>query len=1116
MGSEAGERGATSTRSQRPRRYDKDLVRDRMLELLTARLGTAREQGARVVWDCPACGKREKYSVVKASGKGGCLVADCRLAGSGDVFVMLASLEDLDYKADFLAVLTRSYELLGMEPADSCSDPRGRSQHAARSGANGTGNEESAPNAEARDENRIAGPANKGAHQTGAGPRAVPVGRRTEITTDPSGGLEDLDVRLEFAARAYERILEICPLETRDRRYLKTRGLSSATIRRGRFGTMTAPRAGQVKARLQRELGREALLSVPGFSEDEETGLIKWTLTGNYVLIPYHDARGRVTTIEGRVVGEPTDGRKYVTLRRAGNHLYLFPGHRPEDLVAVCEGAMGAIVAAECGITVGAIMGCERFRASLSPEMLDGAPGEPLLELKGADFAGRTLPYIPDADDPPNPNVLRAAPKAARWIAEPQNAEAAVCLLPKGVDLDEWLLSIGPKERDDRFAELLAGTSPPEDNQSLPRPPASRADAGETKKKTDAPTPGPKDTRGLASAHAAEVSTSSSAGPSPQSLDHKKNVGSDDGSYPGRGRVLTEEDVRRDKGGAKTSKAKTSKKSSRKGAATDAAGEGSQPGLWDAPDLDDKSLQTAGRGVSRGARKLRDEVYRALIEKLPPKEEHLLALEKQGLMRATAKVGRFASLDAGAATKAVSDLAERFGAKRLLTVPGFEAYKGNNIRLCPTTGRAEEHILIPCFDVEGLLAGVEGLPFDPKSGELDAEETVPLKGAGSHLYVFAHYSPGEVEGFCEGPLGAMLAAQEDVVVGAIGGFRRYRAASGPGEGRQAAEAVLPELEGVDLADRRLAYVPRSTVGESNARYHEAPEAARWLVERQGGDPSVVGLACGEDPAENGRDGPTSLGAWIGTLSDEEAHDRLREIFPESSAREEADVSDSVEVPDAAKAPADEPVPPLPTKAILVCVAVAAVLGLALGAILLRLRDFAGHVSTTPAGEPVLYPDPLGSLRRLADAAPFRILYDFYPVVVALAVLGFALLLIAKARARHLVHWRSSRLRLKERWELHKVPEGSRHSAALFTRGEALWGVLAWSAGYLLAGWLLAVLEGILGLAASLGMTPGVGPLVPDPGPTSLYAATALSVFVLWRRRSMRSAEARMLAGKIRH
>lgn len=225
MTTDAGKQGQSGQRSRR-KRYDKDLVRDRTLEVLAVRLGPPKDQGARAVWDCPACGKREKYSVVKANGKGGCLVADCRLAGSGDVFVMLAALEGLDYRADFLTILGRSYELLGLEPADRQPRPRANSESPATPGVSGQG----------------------------AAPKAVPVGRRPlpspeRTEKDPrssSGGtptIADLEQHLELAARAYERILELCPLETRDRRYLKSRGLSNATIKRGRFGTMTAPRA---------------------------------------------------------------------------------------------------------------------------------------------------------------------------------------------------------------------------------------------------------------------------------------------------------------------------------------------------------------------------------------------------------------------------------------------------------------------------------------------------------------------------------------------------------------------------------------------------------------------------------------------------------------------------------------------------------------------------------------------------------------------------------------------------------------------------------------------------------------------------------------------------------
>jgi len=1085
----AGKKDQNAARRPARKRYDKEVVRVRALELLTIRLGPPKEQGVRAVWDCPACGKREKYSVVKASGNGGCLVAGCRLAGSEDVFAMLAGLEDMDYRSDFPRVMARAYELLGIDP-DDYPRPVTGSQKADDNGTART------PATEAK-----TGPE---ASPTQRSPvRVTPRARRSErdderrrIEPSHAGS----DSAAELAARVYEKILEICPLETRDRAYLKEqRGVSYLTIKKGRFGTMTAPRARKAKAVLQREFGREQLLKVPGFSEDEKDGRLKWTLTGNFILIPYHDAQGRVTTIEGRVVGEATD-RKYVTLRRAGNHLYVFPGYRPEDVVAVCEGAMGAIVAAECGICVGAIMGCERFRASPSPEMLDGAPGDPLLELKGADFGGRVVPYIPDADDPPNPNVLRAAPKAARWISEPQNGRSAICLLPDGMDLDEWLLSLNPRERAPLFAKLLAGAAPPEDGPPPHGPPtAPPAETGDGNVE---------DTTGSFT-HPEPGKAAVNIAPAPIAPD------------------LTEEDV--------TAKAPSPTKKTTGRRAPRAADPAAQPGLWDetveAGTADDSdavgSSEPARRGVSAGARKVRDDVYRALLEKLPPKEEHLAALEKRGVMRATAKVGRFASLDAARARKAVAELTEHFGAKKLLSVPGFEADATGKPRLSPVsrgqTGGDHEYVLLPCFDVEGRLSGVECLPFDHESGKVEAEETVPLKGAGSHLYVFAHYPPGQLEGFCEGPLGAMLAAQEDVILGAIGGFRRYKAASGPGEGRQAVDAVLPELEGVDLAGRQLAYVPRAGVGEANARYHEALAAARWLAERQDGAPAVVGLSGDEQPPEEqpgdaGHAGPASLGEWLLALSGEEAHDRLREIFPQSPVRagapqeaEEKDATEDAPTPIRAETP-----PPLSAKPVVAAVAGAATLGVVLGAMILRLQSFAGYVSTTSSGEPILYSGPLGPLRRLADTTPFHLLYDFYYVAALAAALGLTVFILAKIRTTHLARWRTANLRLAERWELHLIPDGSMPSNALLSWEEALWAVLAWPLGYLISGWLIPALEAGLSLAASLQMAPNIGPLVADPALASIYAATALSAYVLWRRRSMRAAEARMRAGKIRH
>ncbi|MDP9480873.1 MAG: hypothetical protein M3R38_35285, partial [Actinomycetota bacterium] len=157
----------------------------------------------------------------------------------------------------------------------------------------------------------------------------------------------------------------------------------------------------------------------------------------------------RITTLEGRCVGKPPKGMgKYVSLKGSGSHLYVFPGIMPEALVAFCEGVMGALVAAQEGIAVGSIQGFRRYQ---DPED-DG----PLPELKGTDFAGRRIPYIPDVDDPPQPDVMNAAPDAALHLVGRQGGEPAIALLPHGKDLDEWLLAEKRTQRRALFSDLVA------------------------------------------------------------------------------------------------------------------------------------------------------------------------------------------------------------------------------------------------------------------------------------------------------------------------------------------------------------------------------------------------------------------------------------------------------------------------------------------------------------------------------------------------------------------------------------------------------------------------------------------------------------------------------------
>ena len=85
----------------------------------------------------------------------------------------------------------------------------------------------------------------------------------------------------ELRDAVYEALLELCPLKERDERFWSSRGLSRATMREGRFGSITAKRAHWAVKVLRRRFGEEKLLSVPGFSK-KSFGRVSFTLTGDY------------------------------------------------------------------------------------------------------------------------------------------------------------------------------------------------------------------------------------------------------------------------------------------------------------------------------------------------------------------------------------------------------------------------------------------------------------------------------------------------------------------------------------------------------------------------------------------------------------------------------------------------------------------------------------------------------------------------------------------------------------------------------------------------------------------------------------------------------------------
>ena len=286
---------------------------------------------------------------------------------------------------------------------------------------------------------------------------------------DRAGSRAPADER-ELRHAVYERLLALCPLEKRDAAFFEGRGLDRWTITQGRFGSLSARRSRWAADKLS-EVFAEDLLGVPGFYRTDADpeggsrrgpGRTRFSLYGDYALIPYHDADGYITTVEGRLIGEPKNKRdkKYKALLNSGVHLYVHPRFGPGEVVAFCEGAIGAMVAARYGIPVAAIKGFRNYKVSGRER---GDEDSVLPELQGVDFAGRTVAYIPDVDVKPasREEVMEAIPAACEWLISRQGGVPKVALLPEGAkDLDEWLLSLPEARRVAAANELLSGAVP--------------------------------------------------------------------------------------------------------------------------------------------------------------------------------------------------------------------------------------------------------------------------------------------------------------------------------------------------------------------------------------------------------------------------------------------------------------------------------------------------------------------------------------------------------------------------------------------------------------------------------------------------------------------------------
>lgn len=393
---------------QRPQ--DRDTINKHLVDIVESYLGPPmRTEGSRRVYRCPSCQSDnlhanpdyEDHPII------GCFKAECSVERVMNAIEFVALQEDLDMRKDFRKVCKLAAQRI---PATAGADDDSQST------LQTTGVSGEKPSGEAQERTRA-------------------------------------ELR-ELRHEVFERLLGGCSLNPRARSFLHDRGLNEDTITAGRFGFFRKSRGKEVLQDLCRHFG-ERILEVPGFATRGER--VSFTLMGHdWLLIPYLDREGYITNIEGRIMPEE-EGQvkcKYLSLRNSGSHLYLFPGMDFDNIEAFCEGVFGAVLAAQQGVAVGSIKGFRCYRGSRT---------EVLEELRGVDFAGRKVVYIPDVDDPPNPEVMNEAPVAARWLIEAQNGVAGIARLPGSKDLDEYLLTLPSSSGVKAIRELVAASESLED-----------------------------------------------------------------------------------------------------------------------------------------------------------------------------------------------------------------------------------------------------------------------------------------------------------------------------------------------------------------------------------------------------------------------------------------------------------------------------------------------------------------------------------------------------------------------------------------------------------------------------------------------------------------------------
>ncbi|WP_394270655.1 DNA primase [Qipengyuania sp.] len=230
------------------------------------------------------------------------------------------------------------------------------------------------------------------------------------------------------------------------RAYLATRGFADATIRT--FGFGYAPDSKQA---LQRALARfdEALLVESGMRFESDDGT-RYDRFRDRLMLPIHDARGRIIAFGGRILSDRKDAPKYLNspetpLFDKGRTLYNLhratPAARQTGRLLVVEGYMDVVALADAGIT-----------DAVAP--LGTALTEAQIELLWRHVERPILCF--DGDNAGHRAAQRAIERALPLLRPDRTL--GIVQLPAGVDPDDVLRQHGRKAFDDlleRAASLI-------------------------------------------------------------------------------------------------------------------------------------------------------------------------------------------------------------------------------------------------------------------------------------------------------------------------------------------------------------------------------------------------------------------------------------------------------------------------------------------------------------------------------------------------------------------------------------------------------------------------------------------------------------------------------------